>query len=325
MMQPSVSGGSSFERRAMSYPELVTNFRAFLTDVAQEVHARGCRVYIGIDEIDKIDSGPDAQRFVNELKVLFGIPHCFYLVSVSEDALTGFELRGLPIRDAFDSAFETKILSVGNLGIDHSRQLLEKRVVGISEPYMWLCHCLSGGLPRDLIRACVQLIRIGRAYPPEQRLLSTLTSAVVAEELRLKANATMRSWAGRAPSGTDRELVYRLQGIGRTEVAAQDVRAVVEWTAEHIGAADETSAGLATAVLGGYAYFCLTLLEVFDAEIDPAAIVQPKAALENLARARRTFADDARLAWQLISDFRQVWGLEAITLRIPRPGPVPEV
>ena len=310
VVQPNISGGSSLEKRAMSYPELVANFRAFLTDVAQEVHAGGGRVFIGIDEIDKIDSGPDAQRFVNELKVLFGIPHCFYLVSVSEDALTGFELRGLPVRDAFDSAFETKILSVGTLGIDDARELLAKRVVGLSDPYVWLCHCLSGGLPRDLIRACLQVIRLGQRYQPEQRLLERLTRAVVAEELRDKANATMRSWAGRAPSATDRELVYLIQGIGGDEARTEDIRAVVGWAASRIGeTGDGASTATATAVLGGYAYFCLTLLEVFDAATDVAVMEQRRMLLENLARARRTFGDDAQLAWQLITDFRTSWGL----------------
>jgi hypothetical protein len=317
IMQPNISGGSSFEKRAMSYPELVADFRAFLTDVAQEMHAGGGRVFIGIDEIDKIDSGPDAQRFVNELKVLFGIPHCFYLISVSEDALTGFELRGLPVRDAFDSAFETKILSVGSLRIGHARELLAKRVVGLSEPYIWLCHCLSGGLPRDLIRACVQVIRIGQRYSPDQRLLERLTRAVVAEELRDKANATMRSWAGRAPAAPDRELVYRIQGIDSAEAAAEGVRAVVAWVAERIGATGDTTMAVSTAVLGGYAYYCLTLLEVFDGVTDAASLEAHEMALENLANARRTFGDDAQLAWQLISDFRSDWGLETIRMQLP--------
>ena len=40
----------------------------------------------------------DAQQFLNEIKVLFGIEHCFYLLSVSESAMSSFERPGLPFR-----------------------------------------------------------------------------------------------------------------------------------------------------------------------------------------------------------------------------------
>jgi hypothetical protein len=39
------------------------------------------QVRIGIEELDKIDSISDAYKFMNEIKVLFGIPGCFFLVS----------------------------------------------------------------------------------------------------------------------------------------------------------------------------------------------------------------------------------------------------
>jgi hypothetical protein len=77
-----------------SYPELVSKFCAFLRDIARELHERGVTgntvdlgnsdesrslrgcVLIGIDEIDKISDGQQAQRFVNELKVVLGVPYC---------------------------------------------------------------------------------------------------------------------------------------------------------------------------------------------------------------------------------------------------------
>lgn len=305
MVQPAVSGGSSMAQQAMSYPELVAKFRSFLTETAQEVHAQGGRVFIGIDEIDKIGSGREAQKFVNELKVIFGIPHCFYLVSVSEDALTGYELRGLPMRDAFDSAFETKILGVGDLDFANAHDLLAKRVVGLSEPYIWLCHCLAGGLPRDLIRSCVQLIRIGRQLGPDA-LIDRLARAVITEELRDKANAMMRSWAGSAPNDDARELVYRIQNLAVTSIEdTRELRDLTYWAREHHSDA-------VTAVLGGYTYFCLTLMEVFGPAVEVRKMRARRATMETLASARRTFSGDAQLAWRKISDFRSAWGLEVM-------------
>jgi hypothetical protein len=75
VVQPGASGGSSMAQRAMSHPELVDELRWFLERVTEEVNERKGKVFIGIDEIDKIGSGQEAQQFVNELKVIFGVPH----------------------------------------------------------------------------------------------------------------------------------------------------------------------------------------------------------------------------------------------------------
>lgn len=85
----------------MSLPDIVSSLKSFLSKIAQER-----RVIVAIDELDKVDSDVKAGQFLNDLKGIFGVPECFYLVSVSEEALSNFELRGLPFRDAFDSAFD---------------------------------------------------------------------------------------------------------------------------------------------------------------------------------------------------------------------------
>ena len=64
---------------------------------------------IGIDELDKISDGNKAIELINNLKDLFHVRDTHFIVSVSEDALTSFALRGVPVRDAFDSSFD-KIL-----------------------------------------------------------------------------------------------------------------------------------------------------------------------------------------------------------------------
>ena len=133
----------------LSYPEIVDEFRTFARDVAVGVHRKGDRVFIGIDELDKIGSAEQAEHFLNEIKGIFGIPHLYFMVSVSDDALTAFERRGLPLRDAFDSSFD-EIIRVGPLTYAESRRLLYRRVIGLTEPYVALCHCLAGGLPATL-------------------------------------------------------------------------------------------------------------------------------------------------------------------------------
>jgi len=104
-----------------------------------------------------MESDEKAHLFLNEIKAIFGVPGVFFLVSVSENAISSFERRGLPFRDVFDSSFDT-IVYVGHLNLDGSKRILKRRTTGLPEPFIAFCHCLSGGLPRDLIRACRDMV-----------------------------------------------------------------------------------------------------------------------------------------------------------------------
>ena len=217
---------------ARTYPELVRTFVSFLGKVASELHGpekpedadgmdslgseqpRGCMV-IGIDELDKISGAEQAQRFVNELKAILGVPHCYYLISVSDDALAAYEMRGLPVRDAFDSAFD-EVIHVRYLDLEGSLRLLKKRVL-MPDPFV--CHCLSGGLPRDLIRAARHVvIAAGRkpasdTDPSGTNYLDAVCEQLVLEELRRKLDVC---WINR-PSGrlerADSELLHAIQRL----------------------------------------------------------------------------------------------------------------
>jgi hypothetical protein len=93
----------SWAQVQLTLPEMVELLRDFLGFiVAQE---RG-PVIIGIDELDKIQSSEDARAFLNGIKSIFGVPGVYFLVSVSQDAMSSFERRGLPFRDVFDSSFD---------------------------------------------------------------------------------------------------------------------------------------------------------------------------------------------------------------------------
>ena len=71
----------------LSYPEIVDDFRRFAQVVAEEAQRRGDRVFIGVDELDKIGTPDQAERFLNEIKGILGIPHVYFMVSVSDDDL----------------------------------------------------------------------------------------------------------------------------------------------------------------------------------------------------------------------------------------------
>ncbi|MEJ2853885.1 MULTISPECIES: NACHT domain-containing protein [unclassified Saccharothrix] len=162
-------GGSLARQRAeqvKTYPELVGEFRDFLAFLVSHLPTRpdrrAPRIVVCIDEVDKIATAEAAEQFINDVKTVFGVPGCFFLVAVSEDALASFSRRALTVRTAFDSAFDN-VIQVSRLSLTQTRRLLVQRVLRLPEPYVWLCHALSAGLPRDLNRTVRQLYDIRAA------------------------------------------------------------------------------------------------------------------------------------------------------------------
>jgi hypothetical protein len=326
----------------LSYPEIVGEFRVFARDVAADLHRNGHRVYIGIDELDKIGAPENVERFLNEIKGIFGIPHLYFMVSVSDDALTAFERRGLPLRDAFDSSFD-EIIHVAPLSYAESRRLLYRRVIGLSEPYIALCHCLSGGLARDLIRAARHVISIGETLtsnspqlmdedgdyiidspgtykfvrqppPPAGPTLETVCSAVVRDELRRKIRAVAHVANNSAPSQAQ-DLQGALYDIVRQ--LSPDAAAI-----KIVDTACQAAPGESAAItqlrvdFAAYAYYCATLQEVFTEDLTGERMMMATrtsadpGTFDALAGARHDFTLDTQLAWRSITRFRHAWSLE---------------
>lgn len=328
--------------QALSYPEIVNEFRNFARSVATGVHRNGDRVFIGVDELDKIGSPQQVERFLNEIKGIFGIPHLYFLVSVSDDALTAFERRGLPLRDAFDSSFD-EIIHVGSLSYAESRRLLYRRVVGLTEPYVALCHCLAGGLARDVIRAARQVVQTATSLmivaPPEQArytedgtevwdlpypdepeqpddapTLGAITTRLVHDELRRKARAISHVLK-RIESAEPIGLQELLHDLIRPHTLEGQAIAIVDLLAES-SQNDSSEVAILRFDLTAYAYYCATLQEVFTDDLTSEQMAGATGErfkhgnFDTLAFARNAFAIDTSLAWRSISQFRKAWSLE---------------
>jgi hypothetical protein len=168
-----------------SLPEIVHRFREFLRTVAGSYG----RIVIGIDELDKMRTAQQAEEFLNGIKSIFGVENCFFLVSVSEDALAAFDRRGIGVRDAFDSALDD-IMHVDYLNLGQSRALLGRRILRLHDPFLQLCHMVSGGLPRDLIRVARTLIETAHKKGESGLTLTDACDGLLGEEIRAKTRAT---------------------------------------------------------------------------------------------------------------------------------------
>jgi hypothetical protein len=160
-LETGVNSAVQWAQQQMTLPELVSEYRRFLTLATQTYK----QVIVAIDELDKLESDEVAQGFLNGIKAIFGQQGCYYLASVSQNAMSSFERRGLPFRDAFDSSFDD-VLYLDYLSLDASRRLIARRVMNVPHPFVCFCHAMSGGLPRDLIRQCRSLFENQPSDPP---------------------------------------------------------------------------------------------------------------------------------------------------------------
>lgn len=319
------------------HPEVVAQFRGFARKVAAAVHEGGGRVFIGVDELDKIGSAEQAERFLNELKGVFGVPYVHFLVSVSDDALETFERRGIPLRDAFDSSFD-EIVRVGRLTYAESRKLLFRRVIGLSEPYVGLCHVLSGGVARDLIRSARHVVQVGTTLTlPTRAGAGTLEDAVEADVFMLREEDVPAPVPARLPDVS--AAIVRQEIAGKALAFAHALTGGGAATGSPLLALLHDAAngsieppGLVAALSTGdkgespqatrlradfvaYAYFCQTVGEVFSGSLDETRLRRCagtpawEGGFDAFAAARAAFATDAGIAWRAISRVRQSWNL----------------
>ncbi|NIH86842.1 hypothetical protein [Amycolatopsis granulosa] len=283
----------------LSYPEVVDEFRAFAEYAAGVLRAAGVTdgVVIAVDELDKIADPQKAQELVNDIKGVFDVPGCLFLVSVSDDAVVSFERRGIPARDAFDSAF-SEMVRLDNFTPEDSRAWISRRVPGLPEQFGCLCHCLSGGLPRDLRRTVVELLDI-----PAGQTLSAVAALLVQRELERKAHAFTGAARGAEPSPERSSLIADLVAIPATE-GPGELRA--------LGAKISSGPGLPDlrAQAAAYLLFCATILELFTGDLTLDRLHRvPGGEPQLLALARQQMAFDPRVAMDLVARFRAARGL----------------
>nr|WP_296069865.1 hypothetical protein [uncultured Actinoplanes sp.] len=121
------------------------------------------------------------------------------MLSMSEDAISSFERRGLPFRDVFDSAFD-EVVRVPYLECAESVSLSGRRLSDLPLQFGALAYCQSAGLPRDLLRATGRILSLSRVdqSPPSP---ATVAWQVVHRDLRGKAEAVTAAIKSSAAGG----------------------------------------------------------------------------------------------------------------------------
>lgn len=316
-----INSAVSLAQNQLSLPEIIEEYRHFL-----EVVTAKYTVVIAIDEMDKLESDEKAERFLNEIKVLFGLPYCFYLISVSESAMSSFERRGLPFRDVFDSSFDG-IISVDYLNFQSADLLLKKRVIGLPVPFVALCYCLSGGLARDLIRRCRDLLERVQTTPTENTL-AKLCHHLIASDIQMILHASVIAAKKKLPAAElDQffEIVKQLEEeIAGASISLKSIAYLLHNTKNDVtqdikkykvNSKVDDKISISKNELGTYLYYAVTILEYFTSKVDSDAWKAIKGFndFNRLARIRQYFGISLHGACKMISEFREGQGWEFVS------------
>ncbi|WP_155251627.1 P-loop NTPase fold protein [Salinispora cortesiana] len=289
---------------AASLPDLVRSYQQFANMFVTwwRRHAGTDKnLIIVIDELDRVTDAEAAERFINDIKGIFGLNHCTYLLTVSEDALAQFERRMIGIRPVIDSTFD-EVVRLPVLQIDQSEDLLARRLVGVPTAFIALCHCLSGGIPRDLIRSARALIDSRRSLQEDH--LTPLAHELVHQEIqRLKSGLISRVHTELNGAAA----VRHLQLLADPDWPQRDPTALLIAARKLLPPHEDAVIDDRIAMEIGVALFYYgTILQVFL----PYTTVDLMEVAERLAVARSVMPTSVELAYVHISRLRKQAGLD---------------
>lgn len=314
----------SLAQSQRTLPEIADRFVAFTGQVAKKR-----TVVIGLDELDKMESEESARQFLNDVKGVFGITGCHFLISVSEDAMSDFDRRGLPFRDVFDSSLD-EVFHVPYLTLEEGQRLLNSRVIGLSQPFQCLCFALSGGLARDLIRITRSMVAHNK--DTGTTALATMTYEILEADVATKNRASVvaarrtgshlcvglfTDWIrkGDAAAFTPALLEERIETFGDT--VANRLPDSPRGTS---GDDDRDDPASAICRIGSeliaYYYLAMTAMSLFNSlgeRSDVQAAIRD-GRIAQLARARQDLAISPLVAWTTLSGLREAtYGMKSLS------------
>lgn len=310
ILEAGVNNATTLSQKQMSLPEIIDDYKYFLNKISEKY-----TVIIGIDELDKLSSNENAHNFLNEIKAIFGLENCFYLISVSENAISSFERRGLPFRDVFDSSFDD-IIYVDYLNLVAVKNLINRRVIGMPIPFMCFCYCMSAGLARDLIRTCRNLLELVRLTPNENSM-SNLCGSLIKTDIMSKLNAVSieAKEIMLEPAATEffkdiKEIERKIDSIDSLLELVFNLQSNIIVLDQYQESEDRVNFSKINSLRGeieSYLYYSVTIMELFSNKIYENVFMDSELSntFDMLVKARQFLSINPAIARSIITDFRK--------------------
>jgi Cdc6-like AAA superfamily ATPase len=316
--------GLSLLEYPMSLPEVTFAYRDFINHLSEQF-----QFVIAIDELDKIEDPLQAQSFLNDLKNILSLKNCFYMVSVSQNAMSSFELRGLPFRDAFDSTFD-EIVHLDYLNYETASLIINRRLIGVPEPFAEFAYTLSGGLPRDLIRVMRKLI-IENIKNGGTINIANATFQLLYDDMKKKLDAVRHQIQENNWVFSAQDVLTKIDNLEDDSYSALRMGEVGAWlVAQRTNKKDWQGKDfyklkLLVYELGLYMLYVATLMEFFTmsrSKKNYANVAKPnplfkglitpsikKSPLDMLVVARQCMSLNGEYSLMLINKFREIYGI----------------
>ncbi|MFX1481232.1 MAG: P-loop NTPase fold protein [Promethearchaeota archaeon] len=148
--------GKELKTRSFTLPGLTSEYNNYISDV---VDSFGGKVIICIDELDKITDPDEVKKLLRGIKGAIFQKNCYYLISISEDAVRSFKTRISTERDMIESTFD-EIINLDRINLVISRGITRKWLGlkkdeelhhNVKRSIDVIC-VLAGGIPRELLR-----------------------------------------------------------------------------------------------------------------------------------------------------------------------------
>jgi hypothetical protein len=294
-------------RTAMTYPDVVTEFRGFVGAAGRHLvgrHGTGARIVICIDELDKVGSLEAMQKLLNGIGAVFDIPRCHFLVAVSEDALASFDLRGVASRTSLDALFD-EVISIPRPHFEISRSILAQRCSPLPEVFSALCHALAGGNPRDLVRTARRMYVIS----DEGALaIDAVARDLIREDMKVVMAAQLVQL--REFPKNSRDLSLWVGQINIAEASVDQLEQACGSVDLHLGSLDAEGLALIAGRICAYLYYATTMLRIFGRP--PAATASRLAAdlpaflqiAETFSMARAWLSIEPAITWREVDRLR---------------------
>lgn len=175
-------------------------------------------VLVLIDELDRLPIDV-IEKLLNEIKDIFHMDGVRVVVSISDEALSLFHGRRALPTDVFDSSFDT-VFEMKAMSARESVSMVNDRVIAVPMRVTLLCHAISGGRPRELLRACRTFVQAtwGSSSRESKGRRDPLGVSVVARS-KLTAAATATT---SALALEECRRLQRISALGSSERRAAD-------------------------------------------------------------------------------------------------------